>query len=286
MKLSMDSIRDRVSVRSYDGEALGAEDSRALTAAFAEAGPCPLGHAPRFALVSDVEAGLGGVTKVGTYGLIKGVRAFVVGVVAKDELACVDFGYALEGIVLRATELGLGTCWIGGVFERGKILKALGAAKGEFAPAMATVGKAADSRSVQDQLAGRGSGQGLRKPPAELFFAAGGDGSWEPLADQGRWAGILEAVRIGPSASNKQPWRLIVDRRGGGERLHLAMDENRLYNNMLGATKLQELDMGIAMRHVEVTAAADGLRGSWKRLAEAPIAEGGARRYIASWVEG
>ncbi len=62
------------------------------------------------------------------------------------------------------------------------------------------------------------------------------------------------------------------------------MHENKFYNNVLGATKLQELDMGIAMRHVEVASAELGLRGTWGRLSSCPAAIEKPRRYIASFI--
>ena len=121
-----------------------------------------------------------------------------------------------------------------------------------------------------------------RKSPAELFFQAGRSGDLEPLGEAGAWAGVLEAVRLGPSASNKQPWRLVVDRRGG-DFLHLVLDEDVGYNNMLGDVKLQELDMGIAMRHVEVAAEHYGVSGAWRRLEADPVALASPRRYIATF---
>ena len=45
------------------------------------------------------------------------------------------------------------------------------------------------------------------------------------------------------------------------------MYEDKRYNNLLGEVKLQELDMGIAMRHLEVAAAAELGIG---RFVEAP----------------
>jgi len=282
--ISILAIDRRVSVRSYDGSPLSAGERAAVEASFVEAVPGPFGRSPRFALVAREGEGPMDGKKIGTYGVVSGAPAFVVGVVEKGELACVDYGYALEGIVLRATELGLGTCWIGGAFDRGGIARELAAGKGEFAPAMTPIGRAANEQSIRDQLIRRSAGSDGRKPAAELFFAAAPDGAWEPLGDSGRWASILEAVRLGPSASNKQPWRLVLDRRGASERLHLVLQEDRLYNNMLGATKLQELDMGIAMRHVEVAARAAGMAGAWRRLSMAPVGLGGSRRYIATWV--
>ena len=285
MDLGIESIRKRISVRSFDGKPVTDADRRALEAAFAEAVPGPFGRKPRFALAGGSAAGIGS-GKIGTYGIISGAESFIIGAVEKGELASVDFGYALEGIILRATELGLGTCWIGGIFDRGKMLKLLEAQRGWFAPAITPVGRAADERSGRDQLIRRSAGSDGRKAPVELFFAVGQGGVWEPLADAGAWSPILEAVRIGPSASNKQPWRLVLDRREGAGRLHLVMQEDRFYNNMLGATKLQELDMGIAMRHVEVAAAAGGMKGAWRRLEASPVELEGTRKYIASWIAG
>jgi hypothetical protein len=289
MKLSMDAIQKRVSIRTYDGKPLSADEEKAIRASFAEAVPGPFGAVPRFllALRDELEAGEGegakGRVKIGTYGMIVGPRAFIAGVVEKRPFACVDFGYSLEGIVLRATELSLGTCWLGGAFGRGAIASALKAGSNEFVPATTPIGHAAERRSLQDKLVHRGAGVTSRKEPAELFFSAGATGALEPLTDAGRWAEVLEAVRRGPSASNKQPWRLVVDRRGGKEALHLVMHEDERYNNMLGDVKLQELDMGIAMRHVEVAAEAFGIRGSWKRLEAEPLELLKPQRYIATF---
>lgn len=291
MKLSLESIRRRHSVRTYDGAALAAHDERAVRASFAEAVPGPFGASPRFILASRdeiEESGPGGPTAkgrvwVGTYGMIVGPRAFIAGVVARRPFACVDFGYCLEGIVLRATELGLGTCWIGGVFGRGAIAKALSAGEDEFVPATSPIGHAAVKPSIQERIVRSSARPTMRKAAAELFFLAGPSGALEPLDAAGDWAEVLEAVRIGPSASNKQPWRLVLDRRAGGEALHLLMHEDVRYNNMLGEVKLQELDMGIAMRHVEVAAAELGIRGSWRRLEDPSLGLESPRRYIASF---
>jgi hypothetical protein len=158
------------------------------------------------------------------------------------------------------------------------------AGKEEFVPATTPIGHAARRPSLQERLVASGSGARTRKAPSELFFQAAPGGAIEPLVDSGAWADILEAVRIGPSASNKQPWRLVLDRRGGGEALHLLMHEDERYNNMLGDVKLQELDMGIAMRHVEIAASELGIQGAWRRLDADPIELEVPRRYIASFV--
>jgi nitroreductase len=297
MKLTLESIRMRHSTRTYDGAPLAPDEESALRSSFAEAAPGPFGSSPRFMLANRDEieeraapasAGArGGAAKgrvrIGTYGLIVGPRAFVAGVVRRAPFACVDFGYCMEGIILCATELGIDTCWIGGVFGRGAIARALEAGRNEFVPATTPAGHAAARPSVQERAAKADSRPGTRLDFGELFFEAGKDGSWAALDSPGAWKEVLEAVRIGPSARNMQSWRIVLDRRGG-ERLHLFMHENKFYNNILGATKLQELDMGIAMRHVEVAAAELGIEGAWKRLDACPVAAEAPRRYISTFV--
>lgn len=291
MNAGIEAIKARISVRTYDPAPLAPEVLAALGAAMAGVGPGPFGHLPRFALSSDAGEGKGG--RIGSYGVIRGATAFIVGVVEPGRFACVDYGYRLEELVLQATGLGLGSCWIGGLFDRALVKRVLGARPGEFCPAMTPVGYPASAPGLQDRLirasarAGDGVTARVRKERSELFFGEGDDGSWLPLGKAGPLDSLLEAVRIGPSASNKQPWRILVPGKAPALSLHLFMEEDRLYNNMLGQVKLQELDMGIAMCHVDAAAAGSGLSGSWHRLGKAPAGPDGRRRYIATWtVEG
>ncbi len=290
MEIGLSAIKARTSVRTFDGMALTSEEESAIRSAFAEAVPGPFGAAPRFLLASrdaiEDEAAratsVKGGVRIGTYGMIVGPRSFIAGVVAKRPFACVDFGYCLEGIVLRATELGLGTCWIGGAFGRGAIARALNAGKDEFVPATTPVGHPAGKPTLQDRLVRGSARAGTRKDADKLFFELGDGGKLLPSRQAGVWAEVLEAVRIGPSASNKQPWRLVVDRRKG-EALHLLMHEDKNYNNMLGDVKLQEIDMGIAMRHVEVAARSLGLIGAWTRQGSDPMELEEPRKYISTF---
>jgi len=290
MEIGMDAIMSRTSVRTYNGAPLTDEERGILRIAFVEAVPGPFGATPRFLLAAsgDIEdeashaTSVKGGIRIGTYGMIVGPPAFIAGVVAKRPFACIDFGYCLEGIVLRATELGLGTCWIGGAFSRSAIARSLGAGKDEFVPATTPVGRSAKKPTLQERIV-RGSARArTRKPHSALFFEAGDGGALVPIMSVGKWETVLEAVRIGPSASNKQSWRLVLDRRNG-DALHLVLYEDQAYNNMLGLVKLQELDMGIAMRHVEVSAHASAIPGQWKRLDPDPVKLELPCKYIATF---
>ena len=297
MDFSLEVMARRTSVRSYDGLPIDSDKMRALYDAMGASVPGPFGGRARFELVvpeTDSASGEGGEGRlarngrIGTYGLISKVPAFIVGTIARGSRALEDFGYSMEGLVLKATELGLGSCWIGGLFDRGAASKALDRRDGELLPAVVAIGMAATRKTAPDTLTRRLARADSRRPAAELFF----DGApGKPLAlETSPWRLVFEALRMGPSASNKQPWRVIA--RGGGDRprFDLYLNEDRLYNSALGEIRIQNIDMGIAMRHFESAARSLGLPGSWSTGAEAEaIAGAGAvmappLAYVASWV--
>ena len=93
-------------------------------------------------------------------------------------------------------------------------------------------------------------------------------------------------VRLGPSASNKQPWRIIKD----GNAWHFYLQRTRGYGDgltfkLLRLADLQRVDMGIAMSHFELTATELGLKGQW--VIQEPEIEKPDRltEYTVSWVE-
>jgi nitroreductase len=117
-----------------------------------------------------------------------------------------------------------------------------------------------------------------RKKPEELFFDQA-IGTPLDLASCGEYAKVLGAVRKAPSASNKQPWRIIRDKENT---FHLFMKENSFYNNLLKDVKIQNIDMGIAMCHFDLAAKELGLDGAWE--IKAPSLESENLKYIVSWV--
>lgn len=273
----------RRSTRSYLPKALAAPELDALAALVAAPGPAPFGTAARFALVGPEFAGGSALKsgRIGTYGVIKGAPAYIVGCVKPGPLAFIDYGYLLEGIVLGAAALGLGTCWLGGIFDRKASGVALGLKADELVPAITPAGYPAGIASLADRLIRFSARSSTRKPFGELFF----DGSWDrPLAPDDAFAPALEAVRRGPSASNKQPWRIIRDAGArAGEAYHLYLMEDALYSRAIPGILLQDMDAGIAMRHLEIGAEAVGVNGSWRRLDADPVQAPSPLRYIASF---
>jgi nitroreductase len=308
MKITLDTLMERRSVRSFSGKPLSPDEFVLLEQVMEEqARLCPFGNRPRFMLTgpglarmnpdrplntNTGSAGASGVhhesggIKIGTYGVIKSPPAFILGAVAAGPDAVLDYGYALEGIILAATATGLGTCWLGGTFARTSVKELLALRDGEIIPAITPVGMAADKQSLTERTMRFFARSDSRKPWDSLFFD-GQPGTPLDKATAGQWAPVLEAVRMGPSASNKQPWRIL---REGPSRFSLLFAEDKKYNNALGLP-IQELDLGIAMKHFELAAAACGLAGHWYRnnsgdSAEFSVASGesvGSFAYIATW---
>lgn len=98
--------------------------------------------------------------------------------------------------------------------------------------------------------------------------------------DCGEYSKVLEAVRLAPSASNKQPWRILKEK--DRNVYHIYFSETALYNNIFKDVKIQNIDMGIAMSHFELSANEMGLEGAWKD--SKPAVDAADLQYIVSWI--
>jgi hypothetical protein len=108
---------------------------------------------------------------------------------------------------------------------------------------------------------------------SDLFFDKDG---LAPLSKQelGRWGDALEMVRLSPSATNKQPWRVVVDLDAEVFIFYLAHDP--IYS-LMKEYDIQKLDLGIAMTHFELSLQECGLSGVWD------IARSGERGPKPRW---
>ncbi len=80
----------------------------------------------------------------------------------------VDVGISMQQLVLAATDLELGTCWIG-AFDEAKVKKALGVPENIKVVAMTPVGYPADKEGLGSKLRKTVIGGGKRKPLAEII---------------------------------------------------------------------------------------------------------------------
>jgi nitroreductase len=274
-----DAIRQRFSTRTYLDKPIEEDTRNLLLDAIRSERSGPFGHTTRFELV-DLKESEGQETKApGTYGVIKGTRLFIVAVTGRAEKSMEDLGYCLERIVLKATNLGLATCWMAGTFTRRAFARLVHAAEGEIVPAICPVGYGSPKRTARDSFFRFIAQSHRRKPWTDLFF----DGTvGTPLNREklSRYAIPLEAVRLAPSASNRQPWRIV--RELGRDIYHFYLKRTKGYGQVIREFKIQNIDMGIAMCHFELAAIETGLAGQWQEMK--PGCDGGGMEYVVTWI--
>jgi hypothetical protein len=276
-------IKQRFSCRTYLDKPIEENQQRSLTGFLESNHTGPLGTHARFALVAATEYDRKSLKGLGTYGFIKNATGFIVGAVERGSKNLEDYGYLLERAVLFATDIGLGTCWLGGSFTKSSFAKKISVTSTEIIPAVTAVGYIASNDNIRGQIRMR-AGAEHRLPKEQLFF----DRIFGSALDEeeiGVYADVLEMVRWAPSASNKQPWRIIRS----GDTWHFYLQRTKGYGkgslifNLLRLADLQRVDMGIAMCHFELAVHEFNLHGRWM-IAEPEIKKPESTEYIVSWV--
>ena len=166
----IETIKIRRSCRTYRDSPVET-DKLAELKAFLEANTAaPFGSPVRFELLDFNELEADELRPLGTYGVIKGAKLFIIGAVGKRPKAMEDYGYCMEKNILKATALGLGTCWLGGTFRRSGFARMVNLSDGELLPAISPVGYPGKARSLTDRFFRFSAGSNERKEWSELFF--------------------------------------------------------------------------------------------------------------------
>ena len=265
---SLETIRNRRSVRTFDGAALSREDGDRILD-FAEAVGNPYGIPIEWKLLDAKKQGLSSPVILGT-------DTYIAGKMRRVPHAEEAFGYAFEKVVLFAAGLGVGTTWIAGTMKRDAFEKAMGVSEGEVMPCVSPLGYPAKKMSLRESMMRKGIKADGRAAFGEVFF----DGSFEkPLTVEsaGRLADGFEAVRLAPSAVNKQPWRVLLC----GDKAHFYEKRSRGYGD--GAWDIQKIDMGIALCHFELGAKEAGVKTVFE-ISDPGVDAPEDTAYIASFI--
>ncbi len=94
----------------------------------------------------------------------------------------------------------------------------------------------------------------------------------------GSYATPLEMVRLAPSATNQQPWRVV--KQGNMYRFY----ETHGANISDGEAKIKQVDLGIALSHFHQTDLELGLSGRFEKLPQNGIPAPKDTWYWMSWV--
>jgi hypothetical protein len=166
------------------------------------------------------------------------------------------------------------------MFKRSAFARKIGLTADEVMPAVSPVGYTAQKKTLTDSLFKFLARSKTRKPWQELFYSNDFN---TPLtkSDVERYATCLEAVRLAPSASNQQPWRIL--REEENNTFHFYLRRTKMYAKAIKRIDLQKVDMGIAMCHFELLAKELGLKGNWQQQGIRISSDD--KEYITSWKE-
>lgn len=165
-----------------------------------------------------------------SYGMFRGVRSLIVFKgKASDENLKEKCGYYGEYIVLEATRLGLGTCWVGGTFDKRNAIFDIN--EGEEFVCVITIGNVIEKLSFKENMIWKINHRKERS--LESFYIA------EETPPHWFLKGI-EAVKKAPSAVNRQKYKFT-------------------YNGTVSAytedtIQYAMIDLGIAKAHFSIAA--------------------------------
>ncbi|MGM0602548.1 MAG: nitroreductase family protein [Bacillota bacterium] len=189
---------------------------------------------------------------IGSYGKITGAPVYLA-FIGNKAVPHIDenIGYGGESLILEATSLGLGSCWVSGTFNADKVIEDIKLSKNEKIYAVSPVGYAKDKPALSEKIFKKMVSSHKRKDMSELVLHDM-NSMWP------QWIkSALKAARLAPSAVNRQPWRF------------------KIVNNtiIISAKKDKKtadysykLDCGIAMLHIHVGSLKEGVSGKWEYL--------------------
>lgn len=261
-------IRERRSVRTFDGQKISGDVLEQLKS-FTESCGNPYGVPIEYRFLNAKEHGLKSQ-------VIAGADEFVAVKMKRVPNFEEALGYSMEQFVLDAWSIGIGTTWIGGTMDRGAFERAMDLSEDEVMPCVSPIGRAAKRMSLKETVMRKGVGADRRKAFEELFFTDSFD---QPMKEEsaGRMLLPLQMVRLGPSAVNKQPWRIVVAENCAHFYIAKAKGfENSAHGNM------QRIDMGIALCHFALGAKEAGLTAEFE-IRDPGIAVPDNTEYVASY---
>lgn len=241
------AIEMRKSVRNYSGVALTPEQIKYLSDAI-EGARSPFGGEVAVKLAA---VGNGGEFKPSTYGVIRGAMDYILVGIADNRQSYLSAGFIVEQVVVEATSLGLGTCWMTGTFKGSTFASAAGFPEATPLKAVIPVGRGSSKKGILDTISRALAHSDSRKPFDKLFYAGAG----LPLGTDNPFRRPLELMRLAPSSVNSQPWRAFVH--PGRVEFYTAAVSNNAY-----------IDMGIALSHFMIGCDEEDIQGHLLPLSE------------------
>lgn len=167
-----------------------------------------------------------------SYGVLKGVRNYLVLAGPENDPDLAEkCGYFGEELVLTAVSMGLGTCWVGGTYDRDSCACHL--EEGEKLICVVAVGHTQEERGGWEKMVSLATKR-KSKPQSELAGNMSGAPSW--------FLSGLASVQRAPSARNRQGYRFSWQ------------SDGTVQAHVTGWNEFSLVDLGIAKLHFELGA--------------------------------
>ena len=185
---------------------------------------------------------------------------FIIATTEEKPLYMLNLGFKMEQMILAATQKGLGTCWIGGLFNEERIRTLLEMDKDERVIALTPIGYPDNSlygHVAYNVIELAAMNRGKRKPLQHIAFSHYWNSPFQNEDDAILEA--LECARLAPSWANTQPWHFLCCQDG----IIAVVDTKIRYANNRNGNRYYRLDMGIAMSHFYLSVKETGSEGRW-----------------------
>ena len=272
-----DLIQKRVSVRTYNNQPMKRLDIERLNK-FIEKSKGPFQPKVRLKILylnEDING-----AKLGTYGVIKGTKSYIGATVEEGDMDLEQLGYEMESLILYATSLGVGTCFIAGTFNKNEFEKAMYLNEHEIFPIICPIGYPAKKKSITEILSRLCSKVAARKEWNEIFYLEDFECPIKEKIFSGEFKMVLENLRLAPSAVNNQPWRVIKE----GDDFHFyKVDGKNTYK--VNEIDLNRIDIGIALCHFDLSCKELGISGAFRKKDPGIDNSEEELKYIITWTK-
>ncbi|WKY48099.1 nitroreductase family protein [Eubacteriaceae bacterium ES3] len=270
-----ETIRMRRSIRNYNNNAIPEKTQNDIRL-FLETLDNPFNQKVNFHSLNIKE--IKSTQKLGTYGVIKGAHQFIGTSINNSKESLYALGYEFEALVLYLSHIGIGTCWLGGTFNRQQFSQAMNIDADELFPIISPIGYPADHPHFKEKAMRKLIKADARKEFSALFFL---NDFQTPLTQEtaGELCFALEMVRLGPSASNKQPWRILLK----NNTCHFFEEREPGYSKAF-PYDIQKVDLGIAAAHFDFSLQEAKLDGHFETKADPSVEIPKNFEYAFSWI--
>lgn len=269
-----DAVKKRYSVRNYIDKELEPEIKSEIKEYISKLAN-PFNKKIKYTYIDNLD--ITGFKAPGTYGVIKGAKSYIGISISNDPMSLASLGYEFESAVLYMASKGVGTCWLGGTFDKKEFHEIMNINKDEIMPIISPYGYAAEKKHIKERAMRKIINADKRKEKSELFFnktfntPITFDESVDVLF-------AMEMVRLGPSASNKQPWRILKS----DELFHFYEYKEPGYSNIF-KYDIQRIDIGIAAAHFDLALKERGIRGKFNLELEPDVKKPKEMEYVFTW---